>query len=171
MWPWQGSLPPALQPVGPANLKVAALAADYTNAATTMSAITGGGKALSVPVLSGHRYAFEAVLFCNDSSTARIDGGKFDFDASTATMTNFRSCADDGSGAAFGANITGYTTTLAGDHASNWELAAADVIVIRGELEPSADGTFAMRAAQNAHSDGTLTIYRGSSLTVRETTE
>lgn len=153
---------------GPANLTVAAIAADYTNATTTMTAVTGGGKALSVPVLSGHRYAFEAVLLVADSSTGGADGAKFDFDASTATASNFRCYADDGAIVAFSVGA-GFVTTLGGDMAGAF--GAIDAIIIRGAIEPSGDGSLALRAAQNGHTDGTLTIYRGSWLAVYETTE
>lgn len=152
---------------GPANVQVATLAADFTNATTTMGAVTGGGKALSVPVVSGHRYAFEAVLMINDSSG--VDGVVFDWDASTCSITAFRYYADDGAGGAFGISSTGYRTTLAADVVGSGF--GDDVLIMRGSIEPATSGDFALRAAQAAHTTGTLTIFRGSSLTVRETTE
>lgn len=148
-------------------VRVAALAADFTNATTTMAAVTGGGKALSVPLLSGRRYAFEAVLYVDDSSGA--DGAKFDFDASTVSVSSFRYYADDGNTGNFNITTQGFITALSTDVAGSGF--TSNVIVLRGTIEPSSAGDLALRAAQNAHTTGTLTIFRGSSLVVRETTE
>ncbi len=137
------------------------LAADVTNATTTMQA-TG----LSVPVVSGRKYTFVAVIKATDSTT--VDGIKIDFDASTATATNFW-CVFTIHDASLEA-LAGGTTALAtdititpfdGSDGGGW-------IEARGTFEPSASGTFAIRAAQSGHTTGTLTILRGSHLIVHD---
>lgn len=138
----------------PAIIPVASyLAADATNATATM-AVTG----LTVPVVSGRRYMFRAVLWFTES--VAVDGSKIDFDGSAAA-TNFRywpiAVADDSSMTA-----AGFVTDLAADFA----VSSHDAIqyVIEGSYEPSADGNLLIRFAQNAHTIGTLTLHRGSSL-------
>lgn len=134
------------------------LAADVTNSTAVMAA-TG----LSVSVTTGHRYAFRAVLLLTDSSSIGDAGGKFDFGASTATATNFRAWASDG-GAAFPG---GFVTVLATDIEAN-DTFADTKLVIEGGFEPSSTGTLAINFAQMQDTDGTLTLYRGSSLTIWE---
>lgn len=137
---------------------VSMLSANFTNATTTMAA-TG----LSVPVTSGHKYKFEAVLMINDASG--LEGGKFDFDASTATVSDFRTFPDDG---ALGFFTPGFTTALATDISGTGF--TDDLLVIRGSLFASSTGTFAVRAAQVGHTAGALIVYKGSSLTITDTT-
>lgn len=145
---------------GPANLVTSVLAADATSVTATMAA-----SGLTVNVVAGHRYAFRVVLMLNDNSTAAASGGKFDFDASTAGATNFRASADDGA-AGFFSIVGGFATALATDYAATGFI--DDKVVIEGTFEPSSSGTFALRFAQSVRVDGTLTLYRGSSLTVWE---
>lgn len=138
----------------PAIIPVASyLAADATNATTTMAA-TG----LTVPVVSGRRYLFRAVLWLTESVAA--DGSRIDFDGSAAA-TNFRYWPtvvfDDSTVNAIG-SIT--------DTATDFVTAAHDGIQvsIEGSYEPSASGNLLIRFAQNAHTTGILSLHRGSSL-------
>lgn len=137
---------------------ISRLVDDFTNATTVMAA-TG----LSVPVTAGKKYVFEAVLMINDASGT--EGGKFDWDASTATATYLRYYADDGSGGFFAASS--FFTTLAADVSGTGFI--DDGVVMKGTLEAATSGTFALRAAQSSHAAGSLIIYRGSNLKIWET--
>lgn len=134
------------------------LVADATSATAVMAA-TG----LSVPVTSGRKYLFRVVAFLEDSVAA--DGMVLDFDTS-ASATNFRAFAfiyEDNSGALLD---VASLTALATDVASTGEGPVA--VVIQGSYEPSANGNLLLRFAQIAHTTGTLTLYRGSSLILWE---
>lgn len=145
---------------GPANLVTSVLAADATSVTATMAA-----SGLTVNVVAGHRYAFRVVLMLNDSSTASASGGKFDFDGGSAVLTDFRVWFNDTN---FGVYVpTAYVTSQATDITNNGGF-IDDVLFIDGALEPSSSGTFAIRFAQNVRVDGTLTLFRGSSLTIWE---
>lgn len=161
---WQGSAPGPTGPTGATGATGAAgthlgsmLAGNATNATVTMAA-----SGLTVPVVSGHRYIFRAVLRFSESLTG--DGSKIDFDGSAAA-TDFRawvSAEDDTSVLA----TSGFLTALATD----FSVAAHDDIqyVVEGSYEPSANGDLVIRFAQNVASGGTLTLYRGSSLILWE---
>lgn len=131
------------------------LAADATNATTTMAA-TG----LTVPVVSGQKYVFKAILYLNDSLAA--DGAKVDFDASTATATNFRA---HGTLYDTALVLSQQTTALATDFSAA-TVTGDSMLEIHGSFEAGSTGTFALRFAQVAHTIGTLTLLRGSHLIV-----
>lgn len=133
------------------------LAADATNATTTMAA-TG----LSVNVTQGRKYAFRAVLMISDTSTGALDGYKFDWDGSTAAATNFRAWWREATEFV----VATQTTALATDYASAGFGVVDDLITVWGSFEPSSTGTFALRFAQTNHNDGNITLYRGSHLLV-----
>lgn len=126
-----------------------ALAADYTNATSTFS-----NTALSVPVAAAGTYAFTLQAFVSDSLAA--DGGKIDFAGGSATFTNFIA----GSNSAL---VTGTTSANTGTF-SNATITGTNLITISGTATINAGGTFIVRAAQVAHTVGTLTMARGSRL-------
>lgn len=134
------------------------LGSDYTNATATFS-----NTALSISVVSGRKYTFQIVLFCADSTAA--DGIQLDFNGGSAGVTNFVA-AGSISDATAGGNQE--VTTLAGV-ISAATITGATKVVIDGCFEPSSTGTFILRAAQNAHTTGTLTIKRGSYIWVEDT--
>ena len=141
----------------------AALNADYTNATTTYS-----NTALSVPLVAGRTYSFTVGLLLTDSTAA--DGVKIDFNGGAATVTNFRvGCAmdsDTGTAVTFAAATS---TTLAGViNAAAMATTNQHALRCTGTFVPSGGGTFILRAAQNAHTAGTLTIHRGSWISVRD---
>lgn len=129
------------------------LAANATNATATL-ANTG----LSVTVKNGRRYSFKCILYVSDSTAA--EGVQIDFGGGSATATNFR------------AHVTGFDTALPLNTqvttlttpAGAGTFTGAGMIEVHGSLEPSSDGTFAPRFAQNTHAVGTLTLFRGSHL-------
>lgn len=135
------------------------LSADATNATATMAA-----SGLTVPVVAGKRYGFRAVLFCNDS--VDIDGFKFDFDTSAAA-TSFRAFgvgSDTISSTLIDVSTTALGTDIAGSGSGDVQ------VVVEGGYEPSASGNFLVRFAQNAHTTGTLTLFRNSYLILWEIT-
>jgi hypothetical protein len=134
------------------------LAADGSNATATM-ANTG----LSVTVTTGRKYTFKMILYVNDSVAA--DGVKIDFDGGTATATNFRAHVTLFDSAL---NLSTQLTALATD-ASAAVVTGDSMVEVHGSFEPSSTGTFIPRYAQAAHTTGTLTIYRGSHITMFDT--
>lgn len=132
--------------------------ADETNATTTMDNIDG----LSITVAAGRKYSFTLKLFVSDDVAA--DGAKFDFDGGAATATNFRAhCTLFDAGLL----LSTQATALATDFAAA-TITGASLFECYGSFEPSAAGTFIPRFAQNAHTTGTLTVFRGSHLRVAD---
>jgi hypothetical protein len=135
------------------------LSADYTNATASFSST-----ALSITVTNTRIYPFQADLYLTESTAA--DGVAIDFAGGTATMTNFVAhcelsnavgtvlTATNAATAALGTVINIGATTDANQH--HYSCA--------GTIEASSTGTFIIRARQNTHSTGTLTIKRGSAL-------
>lgn len=137
---------------------------NFTNATTTFS-----NTALNLNVTNGRRYTFNAVLFASTDLAA--DGSKLDFNGGTATATNFRAtCVLNN---AVGAQLTQSAATSAALNTPLNIAAFTDTnvhtYVCYGSIEPSASGTFIIRAAQNAHTTGTLTVLRGSYLWLEDT--
>lgn len=141
-----------------------ALNADYTNATTTFS-----NTALSATLISGRTYNFSLNLLASDSTAA--DGMKIDFNGGSATVTNFRvNCmaTNDTTGATVAftaATSTALATVL---NIATMASTGTHMITCNGTFVPSSSSTFIVRAAQNAHSTGTLTITRGSWLSIRD---
>lgn len=137
------------------------VAADVTNATTTMSNITG----LSETLEAGRHYTGELVLKCDDSTAA--DGIKFDFDGGSATMTAFAAGAAVLTG---GAATPGTTVSSALATDLNWTVLTSETwITVRFSLTVNAAGTFIPRFAQNAHTTGTATVSRGSYMKMDDT--
>ena len=141
-----------------------ALNANYTNATTTFS-----NTALSVDVVSGRTYSFDLTLLMADSTAA--DGMKIDFNGGSATMTIFGvSCVatNDTNGATVA--FTAATSAALATVLNVATMASTGVHMVRcsGFMVPSSSSTFIVRAAQNAHTTGTLTINRGSWMSVRD---
>jgi hypothetical protein len=144
------------------NQAEASLNADYTNATATFSST-----ALSVTVVSGRTYAFTFVGFFSDSTSA--DGAQFDFNGGTATVTNFRAhCTAANAAGADLVMTNGATTAIATAVQVALALTTQTLITCQGTFVPSGAGTFIVRAAQTAHTTGTLTIHRGSWISMRD---
>lgn len=134
------------------------LAANFTNATTTMS-----NTALSVTVTSGRKYTFVLRMFLADSVAA--DGAKLDFEGGTATATNFRAhCTLYDTALLLSTQVAALATDAAVATVTGDAMAECS-----GSFEPSGNGTFIVRAAKNAHTTGTLTVYRGSYMWVEDT--
>lgn len=139
-----------------------ALNADYTNPTATFSST-----ALSVAVVSGRTYSFDLGLTFADSTAA--DGAQFDFNGGSAAATNFRvHCISTNAAGAILAQSNAASTALATANAVTLALTTQADLSCHGSFVPSGSGTFIVRAAQSAHTTGTLTIHRGSWLSVRD---
>ena len=139
-----------------------ALNADYTNLTAVMS-----NTALSATLVSGRTYSFTACLFFANSPAA--DGCLIDFAGGSVTVTNFRAHAHAANavGAAL-AFTTANSTALATDIDVTLALTTQALMMIQGTIVPSADGTFVVRASEKVDGGGTLTIFRGSWLNIRD---
>jgi hypothetical protein len=141
-----------------------AINADYTNATTTFS-----NTALSTTVISGRTYNFSANLLSSDSVAA--DGMKIDFAGGSAAATNFRvNCmaSNDTTGAtvAFTAATSAALATVI--NIPTMASTGTHMIECNGTFVPSGAGTFIIRAGKNTNTTGTLTITRGSWLSLRD---
>lgn len=138
-----------------------ALAGDYTNATAAFT-----NTALSINVITGRKYIFQVELFHIDSTAA--DGAQFDFNGGAATATNFRvHCLHfDQTAAVLKSTQAAALATVADSVASTGT--GQNLTVCNGTFEPSSTGTFIVRAAQVAHTAGTLTVNRGSHIWVED---
>lgn len=142
----------ATLPTGAAPL-VSFLAADATNATDTMAA-----SGLTVTVTSGVKYGVRVLVRISDSEPA--EGVAFDFDTSTAGVTNLGLHAFGVDGTSGVATDMGVSTALA----TNLFAATfgSGEVQINGSFEPSSNGTFLLRFSQSTHVSGTATMSRGS---------
>lgn len=140
-----------------------ALNANYTNAT---AAFTNTNLTQGQALVAGSTYTFDLVLFFDDSIAA--DGAQFDFNGGSAAATNFRAhcIADNATGGSL-VLTNGATTTLATAVQVALALTTQTMLECHGTFVPSGAGTFIVRAAQTAHTTGTLTVDRGSSLNIR----
>jgi hypothetical protein len=137
------------------------LAADYTNATASLSATT-----LSVTLIAGRKYNFIVELFFQESTA--VDGAQIAFDGGAATVTNFRVHSE-----LFNQAPTLLASTAATALATTHAIASTVVTTqchwrFSGTFEVNVGGTFIIRAAQNAHTTGTLTIDRGSFMWIED---
>lgn len=132
---------------------------DLTNATTTMANVTG----LSATLVAGRTYTGRMVLFVSESTA--VDGGKFDFGGGSATATDFRA-----HGTVFDTALllSTQTTALATDFAIA-TITGSAMVEIYFTLTVNAAGTFIPMFAQNSHSAGTLTVFRGSYMNLIDT--
>ena len=127
------------------------VASDQTNATTTPQTST-----CSITVTTGRKYSFKFIGYLSDSVAA--DGASIDFDGGTAAATNFRTQCTAFDTAL---NLSSQVTALATDIAAT-TFTGAGMFECHGSFEPSGTGTFIPRFFQNAHTTGTLTLFRGS---------
>jgi hypothetical protein len=132
--------------------------ANQTNATTTMSSST-----CSMTVKTGLKYVFRCNFFVSDSVAA--DGAKIDFNGGTATATDFRAQITAFDSAL---NLSTQVSALATAAAAT-TFTGSGSFEVNGSFEPSANGTFIPQFAQNAHTTGTLTLFRGSHCRIIDT--
>jgi len=139
------------------------LAGNYTNATAALSATN-----LSITVVSGRKYSFLLELFL--SNTTAAEGVQITFDGGSAAATNFvaNGCLVNNLGGTV-ALANGTSAALATAlNATALTNTSTHNFSISGSFEPSGAGTFIVRAAENTHSTGTLTILRGSFLWIED---
>jgi len=137
---------------------------DYVNATTSFTDITG----LTTPLKSGRKYAFEAHLYSiNDASTT---GSQFGVNIGAAptvlVVADIATVTPSATAAAVSAG-----SATARDTAASVDTTGATSIrlaIISGYIQPSADGTFAMRGKSEVAVAAGLTVKVGSWLHVRE---
>lgn len=138
------------------------VAADVTNATATMATTTCLVGATAITVTSGRKYTGVCEFFLSDSTA--VDGAQIDFNGGSAAATNFR------------AQVTAFDTALnlstqvsaLATASSASTFTGAGAFEVHFSFEPSGNGTFLPRFAQNAHTTGTLTLARGSNCRVHE---
>jgi hypothetical protein len=137
----------------------------YLAADATSTSVSLANTLISVNVVNGHKYIFDAELFLSDSTAA--DGAVVDFAGGGATATNFRAQITAFDTAL---NFSTVTTTLAGTGSAT-TFTGNGAFEVHGSFEPSSSGTFIVRFAQKTHSVGTLTIARGSNLVMHDASQ
>jgi hypothetical protein len=125
------------------------LSSDFTNATTTPS-----NTALSVTVVSGGVYSFVLNFYANTSTSG--EGCRIDVNGGSATFTNIIF------GTPFAAG--GVSTSAGNAQIMTLTQTFNCALIIIGTIEVNAGGTFIIRAWQDNHTSGTLTIKRDSSL-------
>lgn len=137
------------------------LASDDTSTSATFK-----NSALTVPLVAGRKYLVEASVFFTESTAA--DGVKIDwYGNGSSGISNMRMQGDVLSTAL---NATVHISNPT-DVISAATFTGSGVIHVRGTIEPSINMDFKLRFAQNSHSTGTLTLLKGSILTVTDLTD
>lgn len=133
-------------------------AGDWTNATTTLANDNG----LTRDLVAGQSYTFRLLLFTNDGDST--EGLKLDFAGGGVVATNFRAhCTvyDSTPALVASAQVTSLSTAVVAASVSG-----AAQVECSGTIEPSTSGSLIVRAAQNVHNAGTLTVTRGSHLLI-----
>ena len=142
------------------------VSSDVVNATTSFADITG----LTCPLLSGKHYSFLAALIhVNDASTT---GSRFGYNIGAAPTTSIVGTIDTvtpsvtasaHSAGVITARDTAVTAQTTGSTSQR-------LAMIAGSIQPSADGTFAMRCASEVAVAAGLTVKAGSWLHIWEPT-
>lgn len=139
------------------------MSADYTNATTSFTDITG----LTIAVESGKTYAVEAnLIHQNDATTT---GSQFGINGPSMTYNIVATIDTVTPSVTASAHSAGATTAL--DTAITAQTTGATsnrLAIIAGTIIPSAAGTFAMRGKSEVAVAAGLTVRRGSWLWIRE---
>lgn len=156
---WNSSLGSGAAGTGAAGTSITALAADITSVTNAMANMT----ALSQNVVAGAVYKGRMVIKATDSTAA--EGAAFDFDGGTSTATAFAAGAGLLTGGTTVQSV-GVSSALATDLV--WTTITGESwLTIEFTLTVNAGGTFIPRYAQGtAHSSGTLTVSRGTTLSL-----
>lgn len=133
--------------------------ADYVNATTSFSDITG----LTCPVVSGRNYCFEATLF--HFANAITTGPRFAINGPAMTGMRLGTIITESGGVAAAVmngnvgDVTALDTAVAATTDSTTTMVMS---IMSGWLNPSADGTFAVRGASEVAVAAGLTVKKGS---------
>jgi len=119
-------------------------------------------------LLSGHKYVWEAVLF--HKADATTTGAQFGFNIGAApTVSRFGCRTGVTNGVADAAESMGVATARDTAASATDTSSVTDVMtILGGYIQPSANGTFSVRATSEVTVAAGLTIAVGSWLRVRE---
>lgn len=135
-----------------------ALASNFTNATATMAATN-----ILFNVIAGRSYRITGILQVSNSTAA--EGVQIDFNGGTATATTFFMAAQS-----IGSVVVGTVVSTALAGVINYTtITGTDYIELNGYIKVNAGGTLVLRAAENTHSTGTLTIGAGSWIALNDT--
>jgi len=137
---------------------------DYVNATTSFTDITG----LTTPLKSGKKYVFEAHLYSTNDATTT--GSQFGVNIGAAptvlTLSDIGVVTTGAAAAAMSAgNATARDTAASADTTGS---VSTRMHIVSGYIQPSADGTFAMRGKSEVAVAAGLTVKVGSWLHIRE---
>lgn len=136
----------------------AALANPFTNATAVMANTN-----IQFTVIAGRSYRIEGIL--QVSNTTAGEGVQIDFNGGSATATTFFAAVTSTGTVVAG---TPSSTSLAG--VINFtSITGTDYININGYIKVNAGGTLILRAAENTHATGTLTVGAGSWIALADT--
>lgn len=135
--------------------------ADVTFTSTTALATVTG---LSVNVLAGRTYSFEAYLSFTDAAAGGIQAAI----AGTATATDIRYDGFIVDSAANGIKGNTQAAALGTAVASSTTTGTAGLVLIKGTITVNAAGTLLVQAAQNTSNATATTIKRGSYFIVHD---
>lgn len=138
---------------------------DVTNATTSFADITG----LTYAVKSGKRYTFEAHL--THQTNATTTGSRFGVNGPASPTVLMASQISGETPGIAATNIaigsaTAYDTAMA--ESTTGPGATNALAIVMGYIQPSADGTFALRCASEVAVAGGLVIKAGSWMRIRE---
>jgi hypothetical protein len=140
------------------------VSADVTNATTSFADVTG----LTYPVKSGKKYAFEAHLF--HVTNATTTGAQFGINGPAMTYMRASQLAVVTPSVTAAAMANGVAAALdtAGAAETTGPGATEAEAILSGYIEPSADGTFAIRLKSEVAVAAGLVVRKGSWLWLRE---
>lgn len=144
--------------------------ADYINATTSFTDITG----LTVPVLSGKHYCFEAHLYHIEN--ASTTGAQFAINGPTMTLMQLQEIGGFAGAVGAGTMQCNVGSVAALDTAAIAATSSAGtpqvvMAILSGYINPSAAGTFAMRGKSEVAVAAGLTVKKGSWLHLFEVPE
>lgn len=133
--------------------------ADYVNATTSFSDITG----LTCPVDSGKHYSFQAHLF--HFANATTSGPRFAINGPAMTLMRLGAIITEAGGVAaavMNANVGDVTALETAVAATTDSTTTMVMSIVSGYFNPSAAGTWALRGASEVAVAAGLTIKQGS---------
>ncbi len=136
----------------------ACLAAPFTNATAVLGATN-----LVFTLKAGRSYQISGILQVSNSTAG--EGVQIDFSTGGASATTFFMAAQT-----VGTVVAGTVVSTALATVLNWTtITGTDYIILMGFMKVNVAGTFILRAAENTHSTGTLTMGAGSWLSLTDT--
>lgn len=145
--------------------KLLRVSSDVVQALTSFADITG----LTIALKSGKTYAFEAHIF--STNNAATTGSQFGYNIGAAPTVSLISSIQVGTSSTTAAVMVAGSATARDTAASASTLGttSAKTDLLSGYVQPSADGTFALRVASEVAVAAGVTVKAGSWMMIRET--